>query len=463
MLLLENGVEDLQSRKISHQEKTKALINLEHVSRGKLRKIRDRLAVAKPRGVGLSRRLTNEWKSYRSQIERLEKEVFQPTEEKIECRISLAAEQSHLQLDHMVRLKSAVAKYKDDALNTARQLRHSTTSLSNEIAEHIKGEVSDSFERIKRVTDSAMNELASMENFPRGTEEFTNAREKYALLINSVREIENLKIERLRDQLSLVADLWKSDSFDSAELTEALEEELEELKAQRDANLELAQIGMALNTISHEFDKCVGSLRNGVRKLKAWADANQELRTLYTDIRISFEHLDEYLTMFTPLDRRLHRKKMQISGKHIFEFVTRLFEVRTSRHNVKLGATEEFLASSILGYPSSIYPPFVNLVDNSIFWLQQIRDNQREITFDAEGGDLLVVDNGPGIGIRDRENIFAMNFSRKPGGRGMGLHISRETLLRTGFSLTLDIDERSVATTFRISKIDSNINTGEIE
>ena len=450
---LDVSTRQLQSRDISHDSKVRELIALEETSRIKLRFLQARFVVSKPRGIGLSRRLMNEWNAYRSEFDRLEKKVFIPAERKIEERVSLAAEQSKLQIDYIARLTSAVAKVKDDALKVASQKRSSTTELSNEIADHVKRNVTSSFDNIKRIANQTMNELESMENLPRGSTEFIAAREQYADTINTVREIEIANMERLHHQLSLVAELWQKDGFDSAELTEALEEELEELKAQRDANLELAQIGMALNTISHEFDKCVGSLRNGVRRLKAWADANEDLQKLYSEIRVSFEHLDEYLTMFTPLDRRLHRKKMNITGKHIHEFVGKLFEVRLKRHKVNLKATKEFLNSSVLSYPSSIYPPFVNLVDNSIFWLQQIRDCPREIVLDADSRGLLVADNGPGVSTIDRENIFAMNFTRKPGGRGMGLHISRETLLRQGMNLTLENAGKSDGATFSISNL----------
>ena len=78
------------------------------------------------------------------------------------------------------------------------------------------------------------------------------------------------------------------------------------------------------------------------------------------------------------------------------------------------------------------------------------------ITLDAEGFELLVRDNGPGVSARDYENIFAINFSRKPGGRGMGLHISRETLSRVGLRLTLDTATGPEGAAFRISPMDDN-------
>ena len=81
---------------------------------------------------------------------------------------------------------------------------------------------------------------------------------------------------------------------------------------------------------------------------------------------------------------------------------------------------------------------------------------------DAENEDLIVRDNGPGVSSRDRENIFVMNFSRKPGGRGMGLHISRETLSRVGLQLTLEPSSRVAGAAFRISPNDGVRHDGEV-
>ena len=105
---------------------------------------------------------------------------------------------------------------------------------------------------------------------------------------------------------------------------------------------------------------------------------------------------------------------------------------------VKLIATKAFAKAKVVSYPSSFYPVFVNLVDNAIFWLsQQNPQNERSIKLDEDGGTLLVADTGPGVSIRDREAIFEFGFSRKPGGRGMGLHIGRESLDRVGYDLVL--------------------------
>ena len=40
---------------------------------------------------------------------------------------------------------------------------------------------------------------------------------------------------------------------------------------------------------------------------------------------------------------------------------------------------------------------------------------------------------------RDKEAIFEQGFSRKPGGRGLGLYISRKVLQKEGMKLELDM------------------------
>ena len=431
--------------------KASLLMRHEKEARKQLHELRKNLTVIKPRGVGLPRDLMNEWNSYLIQMERLNAEVFKPFEAKIETHVSKSARKAEIPLDDAVRLDSAVSDYKSNALKTVRRLRGDVDTLVQDIATTVKKETRGSLKTLNHTIDDVMAELEHMQRAPRSQGGIAKTREKLVGKIVSVSETEREKLERLRAQLNQVERIWDDDGYDSVELTEALEEELIELKARQDSDLELAQVGMALNTISHEFDKTVGALRNGLRRLEVWADANPELNNLYRDLRISFDHLDEYLTLFTPLDQRLHRTKINITGKNIYDFLSGLFQVRLKRHNVKLTPTKAFLKASISCYPSSLYPPFINLVDNAIFWLQRNRERTREIILDSESDDFLVRDNGPGISARDRENIFARNFSRKPGGRGMGLPISRETLSRVGLRLTLDPASGHQGAVFRIS------------
>jgi signal transduction histidine kinase len=437
-------------QKIPAQQKAMALMRIEKAGRDRIDEIRRSVTITKPRGVGLSRALSNEWSSYTTQLARLSAEALEPTENEIERYISGIAAKAKIPLNDAARLTAVISEFGDEALRSIRSLRTDIGALTTDIANRVRETTRDSFSVVTHAVDEVMVEVNRLQRSTRRIEDLAVVREKLAQQITAIHETEHGKLERLRDQLGEVNRVWEKNGYDTAELTEAIEEELDELRERRDADLELAQIGLALNTVSHEFDKTVGNIRESVKRLGAWAAENPELRDLHRELQMNFDHLDEYLTLFTQLDRRTHSSKVRITGKQIFEFLGRLFSQRLERHRIKLTASKQFTAHALNSYPSSIYPAFVNLVDNSIYWLQRNR-GERAVRLEADGLALLVRDNGPGVSTRDRENIFSLNFSRKPGGRGMGLHISRQTLARVGLSLSLDQRQEGEGATFRIS------------
>ena len=105
---------------------------------------------------------------------------------------------------------------------------------------------------------------------------------------------------------------------------------------------------------------------------------------------------------------------------------------------------------AIKGYPSTFYPVFANLVGNSLFWLRDSKE-PRIIKLDVIGGSTWAIsDNGPGVNARDRELIFERGFSRKPGGKGLGLKISRDLLAREDFDLLRGDSKPGEGATFLI-------------
>ena len=118
-------------------------------------------------------------------------------------------------------------------------------------------------------------------------------------------------------------------------------------------------------------------------------------------------------------------------------------------------------SSEIFDFVANIYPAFVNLIDNAVYWLStstayataadaQSKYPQREISLDYEAGAFVIKDNGPGVLSVDRDAIFESGFSRKPGGSGLGLYITRSLLERAGYSLELERPGQDGGTSFRI-------------
>ena len=247
----------------------------------------------------------------------------------------------------------------------------------------------------------------------------------------------------------------------SLDVTAALEEALIGLEEQADLDFELVQLGMAIETIDHEFRSSVNGIRRSLRRLRRWGKANPQLDKLVIEIEGNFTHLDEYLKLFTPLQRRLYRRRIPIPGEEIRTYLERLFKDRLDSNEIRLRATEAFDSSIAIAFPSMLYPVYINLIDNAIFWLANAAP-PREITLDVDGKDVTVSDSGPGIAERDLEAIFERGFTRKPGGRGLGLFIAREALRREGLDLVVDAPVKGRGATFRIvSALSSKEDAGD--
>lgn len=85
---------------------------------------------------------------------------------------------------------------------------------------------------------------------------------------------------------------------------------------------------------------------------------------------------------------------------------------------------------------------FGNLIDNSLFWLEEKQVSDKYISVSVSGGaDGLCIDyrdSGPGIERNhiESELIFQPDFSTKPGGTGLGLAIAGEAAHRNGLKLS---------------------------
>ncbi len=417
--------------------KAASIMQIEKDALNSIRYERRSMTIAKPRGVGLSKALNNQWAGYVEQSARLEREIFQQAEVEVENLITSIVSSSDIPIDNATRLEESVREKSDTVLKDTRKLKSDTEELITTVANQVRTAAKDCYRAVNHVIDDVLAELSNHQRSSAEPTDFSLVRQSLEEKIEKVFSLETKKLVRLKDQLSTVQTLQNASAYDTAELAEALEEELDALQERRDADLELAQIGMALSTVTHEFEKTVGSLRDGFRRLKAWATENPALNELYLDMRSSFDHLDGYLTLFTPLDRRLYRKPTEITGKHIYDFLLNLFSDRLKNNEIELSATPAFLESFIEGYTSSFYPVFVNLVDNSIFWLERVHGRRREIILSSNSGEWIISDTGPGISAGDKKNIFSLNFSRRPGGRGMGLYISRQSLDKIGYELIL--------------------------
>lgn len=429
--------------------KLRMIVEGERAARAELAELRSGLRVAQPRGYALSRALRRNLAAHRAEYAKLEREVLGPAYTAIDDTVADATRN----LDASRRLRFDAAA--EDAWRLARRTVTAQGRASREQLKEARERVTLAVRRAIADLESELNEInqrVQRTDLSRLSDtEIVQLRLDFDSEIEEIASVKKAQLEAIAEQLrAIVVDPDDSGQIiTQVDVAGAVEEELLALQERADADLELTQLGMAIEVIDHEFQGTIRSVRNNLQRFRAWADVNEQLADVYHDIRVSFEHLDGYLTMFTPLHRRLHRSEIEIRGRDISRFLLDLFKERLARHGVEASATLAFRRHTFSGYPSTFYPVFVNLVDNAIFWLRD-QERPRTIRLDIEGVAMIVADNGPGVPPEDREAIFELGFTRKPGGRGLGLHISRDVLGRAGYELTVGEPGSGEGAIFRI-------------
>lgn len=427
-----------------------ALLDLERDARSAIERLDRTLTVARPRGVGLTKALDQDWIAYQRNVERIRQEVIVPLASEVETLINNAASNEVFGVDRRRRLMAALEERRDRSQSESNRLRRDildkSKSLSDEVDKvlrsglgRLQGEMENLFADVGR-TDMARLDDLEIAELQHGWE----ARADRAL-----EDTRNL-MESLSDQLtSLTKAVAASETLDAT--TAALETRVEALEDQLESHVELAQAGMAVGIVQHEFGNTVKGIRGAIRRLKPWADATPDLVTVYDDIRNGFEHLDGYLALFTPLSRRLNRSEIELSGEEIRTYLLEVFGSRLERRQIRLRATSAFDSSAVTAFPSTILPAFVNLVDNAIYWISTEPGGDREIVLDADTTGFVVSNSGPGIPFRIADRIFDFGASNKPGGRGMGLYLSQQALQREGFDLQLEVAGENERPAFRVA------------
>ncbi len=426
-----------------------------------LNQLRASCAIDHPEDVGLTQQLGRDWMAYLDEFDQLDKSVLKPAEKQVQLLVVNAAQQAQVVIDRQKRLEELLritVESSIDEVNIAAQETKKELERVHRRVIHLVQQITDETQNITERMKSDVN-LLEFDTIP--ATELEEWRLGWANQIEDKTSKNKGVLAFVRAQLREIDwDFMDGFLISTAEMRAALEEEVLALQDEAEVCLELSQLGMAIEIIDHEFNNTIRAIRSSIYDLKSWADANAKLYPLYRNLRNNFEHLDSYLNLFTPLHRRLYRQAIDISGRSIAKFLGDLFEERLKRDSIEMLVSSSFEDKTLVGYPSTMYPVFVNLVDNSTFWLKD-RPEPREIHLDADEKGFIVWDTGPGIPLRDMEAVFEMGFTRKPGGRGLGLYIARQVLEREGFRLDLDRPVDGRGATFRIAISDRSEGENE--
>lgn len=415
------------------------LVRAELAARSQLRDLASSLQVSRPRGVALSADLSRRSVAYEATRSEVLSSVIEPAEREIEDALGAAGLALDDALHRRLRFDQAVDQAVAEARTATSDARRELSGQAETVTRQSKEALREAHRALEEVAVGVLQEAAATDVSSMTDAEFTLLRHSLESRIRTLAAAQAEALGEISEQLRAVT--WSStggspDRVSLVDQVEQLEARVEALTDRAAQDFELIQIGMAINIVTHEFEKSIRSVRDNLRRLRVWAQQNVNLRPLYSDLRASFDHLDGYLKLFTPLHRRLYREPVWIRGADIQRYLHDVFNKGLDEHGIELRVTDEFERMRIQMYPSTIYPVIVNLIDNAIYWLANY-PGDRVILLDKEAGAITVTDSGRGISLGDEDAIFEQGFSRKPAGSGYGLFVAREVLNRDGARIRL--------------------------
>ena len=222
----------------------------------------------------------------------------------------------------------------------------------------------------------------------------------------------------------------------------------DEYQSERNQMVHLAGLGLMVEILAHELNRATshtlitlsGRKTNGLPS---------DVVSLFNTLEAQLKTLQKRLRILDPLSisGRQVREKFNLVGWG--EDILRSHEGQFRRHNIRMKflvepdkAQRSFEITAVKGMIVQILE---NLMSNSVYWLKQQKklntsfEPQITVIVNTSTKQILFSDNGPGIQLARKEEIFQPFVTTKPPGegKGLGLYISREVAKYNGAELYL--------------------------
>ena len=205
----------------------------------------------------------------------------------------------------------------------------------------------------------------------------------------------------------------------SSEQRGQLEERVEQLSA-------LAQLGVTVEIIGHELESLDAEVGRNLRRLPRETRESDAYKLAIT----AQQALVNRLRFLAPLRLSGPQLRDKITGDALAKYLANFFENIFALESIEFHASEEFKKMQVTDFSHRIFPVFINLVNNAVYWLKQVE--KRQIHLDMVGEAVCISDSGPGVDPDDRSHLFELFFSRRVEGRGVGLYLCRANLAASG-------------------------------
>lgn len=262
------------------------------------------------------------------------------------------------------------------------------------------------------------------------------------------KDVEVVKKEQVKAALDVVALKLGNNKPAQAALAQAAKlytQERSYLIQRAETTESLAGVGLSVETASHDI---MSVMHRGLIALDSLISETQKPGTLSKDLvnrelislRGMLSFVETQLKDIQQLFKSTKQRRKDIRVKEVLEKVQRLFSTSLTKEGVNFRIVERGAPLVAKTTDAVLLQLFLNLFDNSLYWLQSKGPGKRqiEVLLDGEEQMLIFSDNGPGVKGDDAPYIFEPFYSGKgEEGRGLGLYIARQLLDKHDYAIEL--------------------------
>lgn len=250
------------------------------------------------------------------------------------------------------------------------------------------------------------------------------------------REIE-VDVEGLRRILGVTASaLHGPEKFNGAIFLFADLSDVRNLERRAEINKQLAQIGELTAGVVHELRNPMsvvsGMAELILRRLGPEHPQSRQAELIFQEA----QHIEKLITQFLSFAKPFEAKLTRCNAEAVVDRALQLVERAAAEKGVKL---ERRVAPGLPLFQADLHKlsqALGNLLRNAI---EAVRTDG-VVTLVAQHGDagidFRVEDNGPGIHLKDGEDLLNAFFSKKEGGTGLGLNIVHRIVTAHGGTIT---------------------------
>lgn len=310
------------------------------------------------------------------------------------------------------------------------------------------------YNNLVEITLAVINELEQRRYLFRRKNDLVKPKKKVEKQLNFLMDnsklknsiVNLLKEEKMSDEtINTVLDIISKDEEKKVETINDIQTAIAVYQGQ-------ATLGKIINVVLHEGRRPLNYFKNQIPNLNEYLDIfikrqdDKSKERIYKIGEKIEEQAESLVSLFARLDP-LASKKREIKQNFVLKTVIQnsidIFSETLKKENISVNLIcDDKIKFS--GWRQDINTIFVNLIDNSIYWICEKNTEERIINIIVnQDDDVLIIDysdSGPGIdkNLLEDDIIFEPQFTTKTDGTGIGLSIAGEAAIRNQLKLTAE-------------------------